>query len=300
MIAVSSASLALESPAAPKAAATQTPDALTLENISFSRDGEIVLDNVSLRVTPGEFLAVLGPNGGGKTTLLRIILGLLKPDAGTARIFGTEPHLARTRVGYVPQFSTIRQNFPATVLDMTLMGAASQERCGLFGGKSLWRRDAAAKKKALEILDLIGIADLAGHPIHALSGGQRQRLMVARALMGRDGDAPFLMLLDEPTASIDPQGKWCFFDFLGSLRGRITLVVVSHELAMASPFFNRVALVNKTLTVTPSGCPDTEIMRAFIGAHGPDCPVEFMIRHSPDCAGHTPHSGTTQRGTEGS
>lgn len=278
-------------------AALTGPCALDLDNVSFTREGELVLNGVSLHVKPGEFLAVLGPNGGGKTTLLRIILGLLKPDSGTVRIFGKPPHEARSSVGYVPQFSTIRQNFPATVLDMTLMGAASQGTSGIFSKRSLWPSDAKARAKALEILDLIGIADLAANPIHALSGGQRQRVMVARALMGREGDSPFILLLDEPTASIDPHGKGCFFDFLGSLRGEVTLVVVSHELAMASPFFSRVALVNKTLTVTEANCPDSDIMRDFIGSHGPNCPVEFMIRHNPDCCDHehAPHPHTQNK-----
>lgn len=264
------------------------PCALDVDGVSFSREGEVVLDNVSVHVMPGECLAVLGPNGGGKTTLLRIILGLIKPDSGTVRIFGNPPGTARSSMGYVPQFSTIRQDFPATVLDMTLMGAACQGS-GIFGKRVLWPRDAGAKARALEVLDRIGIADLAGHPVHALSGGQRQRVMVARALMGREDDSPFILLLDEPTASIDPHGKGCFFDFLGSLRGEITMVVVSHELAMASPFFSRVALVHKTLTVTEAGCPDSDIMREFIGTHAPDCPVEFMIRHNPDCCDH-PHA----------
>ena len=295
--AASSPSLATPESIAPSAAL----HALDLDAVSFSREGELVLDSVSLQVEPGEFLAVLGPNGGGKTTLLRIILGLLKPNSGTVRIFGKQPQLARSSVGYVPQFSTIRQNFPATVLDMTLMGAANQGGAGIFGKKNLWPRDTEAKKKALEILDLIGIADMANTPIHALSGGQRQRVMVARALMGREGDVPFILLLDEPTANIDPHGKGCFFDFLGSLRGKITVMVVSHELSIASPFFSRVALVNKTLRTTTANCPDSDIMRDFIGTHAPDCPMEFMIRHNPECSQHAhahfAHSKSKEGGT---
>lgn len=256
---------------------------LTLSDVSFSRDGEPILHDVNLDVSHGEFLAVLGPNGGGKTTLLRIMLGLLPPDSGTVRIFGGTPSDVRANIGYVPQFSTIRQDFPATVLEMTLMGAAQVSPGGLFGRQKLWSDGAAAREKALGLLDLIGIADLAGHPINALSGGQRQRMMVARALMGRDKPQPFLLLLDEPTASIDPQGKWCFFEFLASLRREITIVVVSHELGMASPFFSRVALVNKTLSLLPEGCPDSEILQAFIGIHSPDCPVGQIFRHPENC-----------------
>lgn len=258
---------------------------IVLENVSFSRDGDLILDAVSLRVNRGDFLAILGPNGGGKTTLLRIILGLLRPDTGTVSIFGKAPCDARAHIGYVPQFSSIRQDFPATVMDMTLMGAAGNKSAAAHGrGRwRLWSNDDAARKKALGLLDHIGIADLADNPIHALSGGQRQRLLLARALMGREDGAPFLLLLDEPTASIDPQGKGCFLEFCDELRRDITMVMVSHEMGMASPFFSNVALVNKTLTLLPENCPDSAALREFIGEHAPDCPVGQMIRHAPGC-----------------
>ncbi len=260
--------------------------AISLENLWFSRGSETVLEDVSLRVDPGDFLAVLGPNGGGKTTLLRLILGLLRPERGTVRVFGTAPDAAREHIGYVPQFSAIRQEFPATVLEMALMGAAhapKRTEFSLFRKQRLWAADPPAVDRALRILDLLGIADIAGSALNALSGGQRQRLLVARALMGRQDGAPFLLLLDEPTASVDPHGKWCFYEFLGSLRGAITIVVVSHELSMASSFFSRVALVNRTLTLAPEGCRNSQVMRAFIGAHAPDCPVGQSVRHGPDC-----------------
>ena len=262
---------------------SQTEDAIRLDGIFFSREGESILENINLRVTPGDFLAILGPNGGGKTTLLRIILGLLPPDAGTVRIFGKEPGAARRHIGYVPQFSTIRQGFPATVIDMTLMGAAGLNAEGPWGRLNLWSKSTKARKKALKILDLIGIGELANNPIHALSGGQRQRLMLARALMGREEGTPFLMLLDEPTASIDPKGKDCFFEFCDRLRHDITMVMVSHELGMASPFFSGVALVNRTLTLADASCPSSETLRTFIGLHAPNCPVNQMVRHSPGC-----------------
>ena len=278
---------------------------IVLENVSFSRDGDTILDSISLRVNRGDFLAILGPNGGGKTTLLRIILGLLRPDAGTVRIFGKAPSDARAHIGYVPQFSSIRQDFPATVMDMTLMGAAGNKSTattgqggqgvlgGLGGRWRLWANDDAARKKALSLLDHIGIADIADNPIHALSGGQRQRLLLARALMGREDGAPFLLLLDEPTASIDPQGKGCFLEFCDELRRDITMVMVSHEMGMASPFFSNVALVNKTLTLLPENCPDSATLREFIGEHAPDCPVGQMIRHAPGCGCAPDNRGET-------
>lgn len=270
--------------------------AVYMENVNFSKEGQTVLKDVSFSLAEGDFMAIVGPNGGGKTTLLKIMLGLFAPDAGTVRVFGSAPHKAQAKIGYVPQFSTIRQDFPATVLEMTLMGAASQGNAGFFGSRKLWGTGDKARANALAALEKIGIADLADRPLHALSGGQRQRLLVARALMGHTGDEPFLLLLDEPTSGIDPEGKGCFFEFLDNLRKDITMVIVSHELAIVSPFFDHIALVNKTLTINPGSCPDTDVMRAFIGTHAPNCPIENIIRHTPGCDCASPHSSETPRG----
>lgn len=247
--------------------------ALSIDGLSFSRDGETVLQNLSFSLAQGDFLAVLGPNGGGKTTLLRLILGLLQPDSGALRVLGRPPEAVRTQLGYVPQYATMRPDFPVTVLQLTLMGASR----GGWGG-TLWPENKAAREKALELLSVLGIADEAKRPIAALSGGQRQRLLVARALMGRPGNAPFLLLLDEPTASIDPQGKFCFYEFLHKLRGEITIIVVSHDLSMASPFFTHVALVNRTLTLVPGGKPSLELLQSMLGAHSPECPMGNLMQ----------------------
>lgn len=255
---------------------SQNQPALAIAGLNFSRDGDSILQNVDLRVGQGDFLAVLGPNGGGKTTLLRLILGLLEPGSGSLAVFGKAPAEARAQIGYVPQYSTMRPDFPATVLQLALMGA-SRAGCG---GR-LWPEDKAAKEKALALMDVLGIADVAERPASALSGGQRQRLLVARALMGRPENAPFLLLLDEPTASIDPQGKFCFYEFLHKLRGEITILVVSHDISMASPFFSQVALVNRTLTLAPGGRPSLELMQSMLGAHGPECPVGHLMQPEP-------------------
>ena len=266
-------------------ASTTRESAVSLKGISFSRMRERILDGIDLEVAQGDFLALLGPNGGGKTTLLRLMLGLVRPDSGQVSIFGLPPEQARARIGYVPQFSTIRQEFPTTVLHMTLMGAA-RARSG-FG--PLWADDAAACAKARSILDTLGILDVADNPIHALSGGQRQRLLVARALMGRPAEGPFLLLLDEPTASIDVEGKYCFYEFLGSIRGTITIIVVSHDLSMASPFFSRVALLNKTLTVATGELPSVELLQSVLGPHAPDCPVSRIIHPAHEHCGCPVH-----------
>ena len=258
-----------------------------ISGLGFCHGRDPVLEDVNLRVEAGEFLAVIGPNGGGKTTLLRLILGLLRPDTGSVRVFGQAPGSMNGRIGYVPQFSTLNLDFPASVLEMILMGAA---RPTSRGGN--WRLGKTIRSKALDYLDTLGLADCAHLPVSSLSGGQRQRALVARALMsrpdpgeGRDGDAsPFLLLLDEPTASIDPQGKFCFYEFLGKLRGSVTLIAVSHDLLMVSPFFSSIAAVNKSLVRLQSSELTPENLTILFGRHLHECPVADL-QH----AGQTPH-----------
>ena len=260
-----------------------------ISGLGFSHGRDPVLKDVNLRVESGEFLAVIGPNGGGKTTLLRLILGLLRPGAGSVRVFGQAPGSMNGRIGYVPQFSTLNLDFPASVLEMTLMGAA---RPTLRGGG--WRLGKTIRNTALDYLDTLGLADCARLPVSSLSGGQRQRALVARALMsrpdpdkagqGRGGASPFLLLLDEPTASIDPQGKFCFYEFLGKLRGSVTLIVVSHDLLMVSPFFSSIAAVNTSLTRLRNSELTPENLTLLFGRHLHECPVADL-QH----AGQPPH-----------
>ena len=262
------------------------PDAVAITKLSFSHNREPVLLDINLTVHQGDFMALIGPNGGGKTTLLRLMLGLLKPQTGSVRIFGESPEQMQDHMGYVPQFSTMKSDFPATILDAVLMGGAKRS---FFGGR--WPRGKESKRQALEHLETLGLADMANAPVHALSGGQRQRVLVARALMGRPegSDSPFMLLLDEPTASIDPQGKFCFYEFLGNLRGKVTIVVVSHDLFVASPFFSHVAFINKTATLLPDGAGlSGQELSALFGIHAHACPVADLqhaggLVHMDDC-----------------
>lgn len=274
----------------PRELAASEIHAVDVDGLSFSFAGaDPVLENISLSMREGEFLAIIGPNGGGKTTLLRLMLGLLEPQHGSVRIFGKPPESVTANVGYVPQFSTLRPDFPATVLEMVLMGAACPSS---RGGE--WPRDAKARTKALAYLDVLGLADCAHHTVGALSGGQRQRALVARALMSRPEEkngeqTPFLLLLDEPTASVDPQGKFCFYEFLDKLRGSITLIVVSHDLFMVSPFFNSIAFVNRHLTRFEGSGLSPENLTQLFGQHLHACPVADLqhargLHHDSGCS----------------
>ena len=166
-----------------------------VDHVSLSLGGEIVLDDVSLRVEADDYLALLGPNGGGKSTLLKLILGLLRPDRGAIRVFGESPRRARGQVGYVPQHVRFDLDFPIRVRDVVLMGRLAAHRWGRFGS--------ADRRAALEALERVEMQDLADRAIGTLSGGQLQRVLIARALVQR----PRLLLLDEPTASLDERDR---------------------------------------------------------------------------------------------
>jgi zinc transport system ATP-binding protein len=259
--------------------------AVDIENASVFRAGELVLEDATLRVERGELLAVIGPNGGGKTTLLRLMLGLIQPRSGSIRVFGGDPAHMRRQIGYVPQFSTLRADVPATVRDIVMTGAAER---GFFGARL--PRDKQSRRLAETLLEEMGLLALAGKHPTSLSGGERQRLLVARALMGRpENNDDFLLLLDEPTASIDPKGKFCFYELVNGLRGRATIVVVSHDLLPAPPFFSRMVAVNRTVKILSGEEPTLEALTALFGPHLHSCPVGDLqhsagLHHQMGCS----------------
>lgn len=198
--------------------------------------GPPVIEGVDFRVEAGEFVGLVGPNGGGKTTLLRVILGLMPVSAGRVRVFGQPPLRGRRRVGYVPQYPGFSREFPVSVRQLVLTG-----RLGATRGWLRYRReDHAIAERAL---DEVEIGGLAGRPIVALSGGELQRALIARAL----ATDPGILLLDEPTASIDPKVEHDFFELLRALNRRVTIVVVTHDIGFVSRYVGRVACLNRTL-----------------------------------------------------
>ena len=210
--------------------------ALVIEGLSFAYDSQWVLRDINLRVARGEFIGLIGPNAGGKSTLLKLILGLLEPFAGRVRVLVHPPRQARRRVGYVPQYPSFGRDFPITVEEVALMGRLG---CGpLFGPYR--PADRVAARRALAEVE----ADaLRARPIGTLSGGQMQRVLLARALAGQ----PELLLLDEPTANIDHRVEGEVFELLARLQTRMTILVVSHDIAFISRYVHRVACLNRTL-----------------------------------------------------
>jgi zinc transport system ATP-binding protein len=217
-------------------------DAVTFEHVSFAFDRSPVLDDVTFTVAAGEFFGLIGPNAAGKSTLLKLILGLLDPQRGQVRVLGSQPRMVRQRIGYVPQFPTFARNFPINVLNMVLLGRLGMGRtAGGFGAD-----DRARAGKALRAVE---IESLGNTPIAELSGGQLQRALIARALVC----APELLILDEPTANIDVRAEEDIFGLLRGYSARMTIIVVSHDIAFISGYVDRVGCLNRTLVCHATG-----------------------------------------------
>jgi zinc transport system ATP-binding protein len=231
--------------------------AIELRNVTFSYGGEPVLEDVSFTVKEREAICIVGPNGGGKTTLAKLILGLLTPRAGTVRVFGQPPHRARLRIGYMPQHVQHDPQFPATVIDIVLMGRLGQ---GALGRATGWhgRADRCA---ALDALGQVGLDDFGRHPFASLSGGQRQRVLIARALCCK----PDLLLLDEPTSNVDSMVEAKLLDLLRDLNQRMTILMVSHDLGFVSGLVENVICVNRRVVVHPTGELTGDAIRDIYG-----------------------------------
>lgn len=212
---------------------------ITMHDVAFAYPGgETVLNGVSLSICPGDFASIVGPNGGGKTTLLKLMLGLLSPAEGRVRVFGRSPVAARRRIGYMPQHARLDPQFPVSVLDVVLMGRLGRTvRIGPYG-----RANRASAKAALGRVEL---ADLAARPFADLSGGQRQRTLIARALACQ----PDLLLLDEPTSNLDVAAQNSLYELLHELNETLTVVIVSHDMAFVSRFVQTIVCVNRTVDV---------------------------------------------------
>jgi zinc transport system ATP-binding protein len=208
--------------------------------LCFSYGSQCVLENATFEIAQRDFVSIVGPNGGGKTTLLKLFLGLLDASAGTLEVFGTTPIRARRRVGYMAQYSAWDAQFPVSALDVVLMGRLGP------GGFGFYRK--ADVSIAQEALANVGMADLARRPFSALSGGQRQRVLIARALACE----PELLLLDEPTANLDPRFQDDLYELLKRVNERMAVVLVSHDVGFVPQLVRTVVCVNRTVSVHAS------------------------------------------------
>lgn len=204
---------------------------LNIKNLSYKYNKINVLEDVNLSVLNDDFLAIIGPNGGGKSTLLKLILGLIKPQNGTI-----DKKIKNERIGYVPQNTNLNTDFPITALEVVLMGHTTSKK-RIFGYS---KHDISC---AMESLRQVGMENFSKSKIGDLSGGQRQRVFIARALCS----TPKILLLDEPTASIDVKGQKEIYELLKELNKSICIVVVSHDISVLLNYAKNVAHVNKNL-----------------------------------------------------
>jgi zinc transport system ATP-binding protein len=210
---------------------------LSVRDLSFAYSSEVVLEDINFDVEDRDFLAIIGPNGGGKSTLLKLMLGILAPKQGNIEIFGKQPSSSLSLIGYVPQNTNVNTDFPIKVIEVVLMGHVGGKR-PMFG----YGDDEVMC--AMGALSQVGMDEFAEKKIGDLSGGQRQRVMIARALCAH----PKILLLDEPTSSIDVKGQRDIYDLLKTLNSDITIIVVSHDISVILEYASKVVHINKRVS----------------------------------------------------
>lgn len=254
-----------------------------IQGLYYTPGGLPVLEDVNLRIERGDYLAVLGPNGGGKSTLLKLMLGLIKPDRGSIRVLGLPPGEAGGRIGYLPQHTVVAGSFPITVLEAVCMGTVRSGVRGLAG-----RHSGSDHEKARRALEKVGMLAFAERGLARLSGGQKQRVFIARALV----DDPELLLLDEPTASVDSASRMALFSLLNELNRDMTVIMVSHDVSFLASGVKSVACVNRTLHF--HGAPeitDDMFAMAYGGTGDHCCPVELVTHGLVPHRVLAPHEG---------
>jgi zinc transport system ATP-binding protein len=250
--------------------------AVHLDNLSVYYGQTPAIAGVCLDVHEGEYLGIIGPNGGGKSTLLKTILGLIQPTSGTVQVFGGNPSRHKTVIGYVPQFALMDKTFPITVREVVLMG---RQKPGL---SPFYRFLPADKKVADELLEKVGIAELGERQISELSGGEFQKMLIARAL----ATSPKLLLLDEPTASVDAGSRVQIYNLLNELHKDMTIILVTHDLLAISSQVRSLACLNGSLVYHGEPELTENVVQSLYG-----CPVD-LIAHG------VPHRVLKQHGEE--
>lgn len=238
---------------------------VSLRNVWVKYDGYNVLEDVTLSIFDRDLLAIIGVNGGGKSTLLKVIAGLIKPFKGEVKVFDSSPEKNRDLIGYLPQYNLFDLNFPITVLDVVLTGLLGK-RLLL---KSYSNKDVEA---ALEALKTVKMAGFENRLLNSLSGGQIQRVLIARAIVKK----PRLLLLDEPTSSLDPEMQTSFYELLLQLKKAMSIVVVSHDIGVIASYVDKMACLNKRLYYHgPAEGALKSIQEVY------QCPVELIAHGVP-------------------
>jgi zinc transport system ATP-binding protein len=244
-----------------------TQPILKLDGIGMQYDTKCVLKDVSLQVNEHDFLGIIGPNGGGKTTLMRIILGLLRPTEGTMHFFRNGEEVKNLRMGYLPQYSRIDRSFPISVREVVLSG--------LNCDKHWWQRFTKEQKQQVEtVIQRVGMDGWQDTHIGALSGGQLQRVLLGRAIVS----SPELLILDEPNTYLDKSFEAHLYRLLEEINRECTIIMVNHDIGTTLQNVTSVACVNGTLDYHPN----SEVSAEWLERHF-NCPIE-LIGH-----GNIPH-----------
>ncbi len=231
----------------------------------FSYEDVPVLEDVCFSVEKGDFCVIIGPNGGGKTTLLKLLLGILKPDRGIIKVLGKNPSAVRQKLGYLPQYTDFKLSFPISVMDVALMGRLNKRRLG----KRFTDED---RKKVEEILKMLDIWEYRHLHVGRLSGGQRQRVFIARAL----ATEPEILFLDEPTAGVDPEHETGLYEILKELNKKMTIIVITHDIGVISRYARSIACVNRRLVFHEEGKITKEMLEMAY-----ECPVDLIAHGIP-------------------
>lgn len=225
---------------------------IEIENLMFRYSNYPVLHDVTLSIQAGDMVSIIGPNGGGKTTLLKIILGLLEPESGKIQVYGESPRTNMGYLGYVPQHSRFDEQFPITVFEVVLTGRL-EKRAGFYTKQD--------RRAAIEALEKVGLSEVTRRSFQELSGGQRQRVLIARALAGR----PSILLLDEPTSNVDAAVGSMLHELLEELNKTHTILLVTHDVGFVDDITNRVFCVNNHVHEHPADKLDASLISAAYG-----------------------------------
>lgn len=238
---------------------------IEIKELSAGYNGNIAIFNVNLDIFSEDFIGVIGPNGGGKTTLVKSILGLLRPMSGEVKIFQKESN--SSLIGYLPQINQFDQKFPITVIDVVLSGLSKKENMIHHFSKG-------EKSSALQLLEDFGMLRYKDKAIGALSGGEKQRAFLCRAIISE----PQLLILDEPSTFADNQFEYDLYSKLHELNQKMAIIIVSHDIGTISSYIKTIACVNRELHYHPSNIITEKQLQSY------NCPLQ-IITH-----GDIPHT----------
>jgi len=238
---------------------------IEIKGVWAGYDGNTILEDINLTVNQSDFIGLIGPNGGGKTTLLKTIIGLIKPYKGEIRVMGKSVEEGRCHIGYVPQYVDFDRQFPIRVWEVAQMG--------LLGCRRPLQPITKADRETIQyVLEQVEMTDLRQCAIGDLSVGQRQRVYIARALATN----PQILLLDEPTASIDPQVAGAIYDLLGRLNKTVSILMISHDMNAVSSYVKTIGCLNRQLHYHGDKEVTEEMLKAIYG-----CPVDLIAHGLP-------------------